>query len=341
MRCLTLADGLKQQGMHIRFISRHLPEYLQNLLVKKGHEFVILNSIQNDMPIDELAHANWLGVSQEQDATDSVQALSDLMWDWIIVDHYALDVRWEKMMRQFAQNIMVIDDLVDRKHDCDLLLDQTYRRKKEEYKNRVPRECKLLTGSKYSLLRPEFSDFRKTSLKRRIEPKLKNLLVSLGGVDEFNFTGKVLQELQISSLPKDCQITIVMGRTAPWISSVREQARKLPWKTKVEVDVHNIAKLMSESDLAFGAAGSTAWERCCLGLPTIMLVLADNQKDIAKALDEEHAVILLNNIFEVKYTIDSINEQPKKLQNLSKISSKVTDGSGLKFVSQYISKFRA
>lgn len=341
MRCLTLADGIKHQDVHIRFVSRYLPEYLQNLLVEKGYEFVMLESIQNDMPIDELAHASWLGVSQEQDAGDSIQVLADLMWDWLIVDHYALDIRWEKMMRQFAQNIMVIDDLVDRKHDCDLLLDQTYRRKKEEYKSWVPRECILLTGSKYSLLRPEFSTFRKTSLKRRIEPKLKNLLISLGGVDESNFTGKVLQVLQISSLPKDCQITVVMGRTAPWIGSVREQARKLPWKTKVKVDVNNIAKLMSESDLAIGAAGSTAWERCCLGLPTIMLVLADNQKDIAKALDEEQAVILLNNIFEVKDTIDAINEQPKKLQDLSKISSKITDGSGLKFVSQYIYKLCA
>ena len=100
MRCLTLADALKQRGAQIRFVSRHLPEHLRGMLANKGHEFVLLDSTQHDATLDELAHAQWLGVSQAQDAEDSIQALSDGKWDWLVVDHYALDSRWESTLRQ-------------------------------------------------------------------------------------------------------------------------------------------------------------------------------------------------------------------------------------------------
>jgi len=126
MRCLTLADGLRERGAKIRFVSRHLPEHLRSMLAEKGHEFVPLDSAKNDMPLDELEHAHWLGVSQPQDAADSIQALSEEAWDWLIVDHYALDMHWESAMRRTAKQIMVIDDIADRRHDCDVLLDQNF-----------------------------------------------------------------------------------------------------------------------------------------------------------------------------------------------------------------------
>ena len=126
MRCLTLANGLTERGAKIRFVSRHLPEHLRSMLAEKGHEFVSLDSTQNEMAMDELAHAHWLGVSQAQDAADSIRMLSDEAWDWLVIDHYALDIRWESALRRITKRIMVIDDLADRQHDCGVLLLQSF-----------------------------------------------------------------------------------------------------------------------------------------------------------------------------------------------------------------------
>ena len=154
MRCLTLADALKQHGAKIRFASRHMPEYLRDMLVVKGHEFMLLDSSPSDAISDGLSHANWLGTSQHADAQDTVQALSGQTWDWLIVDHYALDARWESALRQTAKNIFVIDDIADRQHDCDVLLDQNlYADMDSRYTGKVPAHCQLLLGPRYALLR--------------------------------------------------------------------------------------------------------------------------------------------------------------------------------------------
>ena len=157
MRCLTLADGLKQRGAQICFVSCHLPEQLRSILVAKGHEFVLLDSVQNALALDELAHAHWLGGTQAEDAADTIRALSDRILDWLVVDHYALDFRWESALRQTAKKIMVIDDIADRQHDCDVLLDQNfYADMQTRYTGKVPSHCRLLLGPRYALLRDEF-----------------------------------------------------------------------------------------------------------------------------------------------------------------------------------------
>ena len=134
---------------------------------------------------------------------------------------------------------------------------------------------------------PEFAALRAYSLQRRARPQLRQLLITMGGVDKDNATGEVLTALRVCPLPADCQITVVMGTTAPWLSEVEQLARDMPWPTRVLVGVNDMARLMAESDLAIGAAGATSWERCCLGLPTAMFVLAENQKYAAWLLDRE------------------------------------------------------
>ena len=172
MRCLTLADALKQHGAKIRFASRHMPEYLRDMLVVKGHEFMLLDSSPSDAISDGLSHANWLGTSQHADAQDTVQALSGQTWDWLIVDHYALDARWESALRQTAKNIFVIDDIADRQHDCDVLLDQNlYADMDSRYTGKVPAHCQLLLGPRYALLRDEFRQLREQTSRA---PDLSN-----------------------------------------------------------------------------------------------------------------------------------------------------------------------
>lgn len=328
MRCLTLADGLKQQDASIRFISRELPVHLRDMLAAKGMELVSLDSNASAPSADGLAHAHWLETSQAQDAQATIQGLSGLSWDWLVVDHYALDARWEATLRKTARKILVIDDIADRQHDCDLLLDQTYGRNTIDYKSLVPVHTKLLLGADYAMLRPEFAEWRDFSLKRRVNPELKQLLITMGGIDADNVTGRVLTALKDSALPNDLKITIVMGVAAPWLEQVKQQAGQMLIPTEVKVDATNMAEIMAHSDLAIGASGSTSWERCCLGLPSLMLVLADNQKKIATVLKEKGAAIVveLDNLRALESSLLTMTKD--HLKRLSGSSQQIVDGLG-------------
>lgn len=291
MRCLTLADALREGGAQSLFFCRQHEGNLIDLIKQRGHEVITLPKLQSDdvLFLEEPIHAAWLGTDWSTDANATRQALGQMYLDWMVVDHYALDQHWERNLRPHCKRMMVIDDLADRQHDCDVLLDQNLGRQIDDYRDLVPESAALLIGPQFALLRPEFARLRPESLARRTHPTLKRLLITMGGVDKDNMTGQVLTALQASQLPPDMKITVVMGAHAPWLNNVREQSAQMPWPTKVLVGVSNIAELMVKSDLAIGAAGSTSWERCCLGLPTIQMVLAENQQSIADALSRSGA----------------------------------------------------
>ena len=333
MRCLTLANALRAKGVEVCFVCRPFAGHLGERITGEGHPLHLLpaaTQVITPKPgwAEDPPHVGWLGESWETDLAQT-QAMLEERFDWLILDHYSLDSRWENGMRKFSNNIMVIDDLADRKHDCNLLLDQTLGRSEEVYKVLVPKKCALLTGSGYALLGPEFSKLRDYSLQRRIKPKIEHLLISMGGIDQYNATGKVLESLQYSSLPKNCRITIVMGHAVPWLDKIREQAEKLAWPTELKVNAMNMAQLMTDSDLAIGTAGSTAWERCCLGLPAIMIALAANQRDIGLMLEKEKAVILIQEIADVEKAIRLLCDSGEKLSDLSLASRNITDGTGV------------
>lgn len=304
MRCLTLADALSAHGADCQFICRAQEGNLIDFIRGKGYVAHILPAVHDastgssapgpSASPHDVAHAPWLGATQAADAEACAPILAAQRPDWLIVDHYALDARWERALAPHYRKLMVIDDLADRPHTCDLLLDQTFGRDASDYRPLVPADCRLLCGSQYALLRPEFAALRPYSLQRRAQPSMRELLVTMGGVDKDNATGQVLQALRTCPLPADCSITVVMGATAPWLEDVRKQAQDMPWPTRVLVGISDIAQLMADSDLAIGAAGATSWERCCLGLPTIMLVLAENQRKIAEGLCKAGAAHLVD-----------------------------------------------
>ncbi|MEH6822370.1 MAG: UDP-2,4-diacetamido-2,4,6-trideoxy-beta-L-altropyranose hydrolase [Motiliproteus sp.] len=292
MRCLTLADALTKEGLECHFICREHPGNLMVAIEARGHHVHSVPITSDSTPDEQLpSHAHWLGSDWRTDAEQARQYLQDLQPDWLVVDHYGLDVRWEQQLRPVCNRLMVIDDLADRVHDCDLLLDQTFGREVTAYKPWVPSHCTLLVGSTYALLRPEFSELREYSLARRDSPKLRNLLITMGGVDKDNATGDVLAVLQPGVLPEDCHLTVVMGATAPWLASVQEQAAALPWTVSVRVNVTDMATLMADSDLAIGAAGSTSWERAAVGLPSLLVVTASNQALVAESMMNAGAVV--------------------------------------------------
>jgi len=282
MRCLTLAETIKNKNNKVVFICRNHSGNLISYIESKGFSVFLLESdattkrgyIANS---NDIFHADWLGVDQLTDAYQCKKILEAEQVDWLIVDHYAIDYRWQDHLKSYCNKLMVIDDLADRVHHCDLLLDQTYGRKKQDYEDLVPHSCTLMLGVSYALLRPEFVEWRKYSLQRRAEIGLKRLLITMGGVDKDNITGRVLEVLKRCDLPNDMAIVVVMGQNAPHLGVIKQLAMDMPYVTDVRVGVNNMAELMAKADIAIGAAGATTWERFCLELPSIILALAENQ----------------------------------------------------------------
>ena len=274
MRCLTLANTIYKQGVNICFVSRHMPDHLQSMIEERGYIFkrLVGSSTKSDMQL--LDHSHWLETSQCADAAETVKALSSRLWDWLIVDHYALDHQWESLLRSSANKIMVIDDLGDRLHDCDMLLDQNfYFDMHGRYNDKIPPDCKLLLGPSYALLRPDFKMLRNHSKVHK--EKVERVLVFFGGIDLLNHTGRVIRVL--SSLRHlGLHVDVVIGMQHPKRNEIESQCAAL--RFCLHIQTSKIAELMSSADIAIGAGGISTWERCCLGLPSLVFSTAINQR---------------------------------------------------------------
>lgn len=335
MRCLTMADALRERGARPRFVSRHLPEYLRSKLAEKGHDFVLLQGASENMAVDELAHAPWLGVSQSQDADATINALSDQHWDWIIVDHYALDCRWESRLRRSADKILAIDDIADRQHDCDVLLDQNlYADMETRYADKVPAHCQQLLGPRYALLRDEFR-----RLRQQVKPRsgvVRRVLVFFGGMDIDNYTSQAIAALAQSEI-SEVHVDVVIGAQHPARQQIEKECELHGFDSHVQTD--RMAELMANADLAIGAGGSASWERCCLGLPAILVALADNQIDIAKTLDV-YGVSVFAGTLQTVNASTLLNEVTKlvngyeRYEKMSREAYSLVDGSGVDRVCQ-------
>jgi UDP-2,4-diacetamido-2,4,6-trideoxy-beta-L-altropyranose hydrolase len=273
-----------------------------------------------------------LGVSWKEDIEDTINGAGEQFFDWLLVDHYAIDYRWHQVARNICNKIMVIDDLADRKYDCDLLLDQTYGRNAQSYYPLVNKQCQLLIGPQYALLRDEFFKLRSKALgKRNQKNKIERIVVSMGSMDPDNLTSLVLKGLDQATWISKPIIDVVLSSCAPHLESVIKEAKTHALDINVHIDVSNMAELMLSSDLAIGSGGTTSWERCCLGLPTIILELANNQKKVIRGLTKAGAVRHLSgkNIIEgVVSSCCELQSDVPALQNLSKNSFRIVNGIG-------------
>lgn len=339
MRCLTLADALAEASAQCIFVMRQKPGNLEGAVRSRGHQVLMLSSGGAEQSArhseSEPPHTDWLGVSWEADASDTLQALKGIELDWLVVDHYALDYRWESKVVGCCRRLMAIDDLADRKHQCDLLLDQNLGREPHDYDGLVPGHAKRLIGSDYALLRPEFSRARALSVEERKTREPGNILVSMGGVDAVNVTGDVLRVLDTIEVVASCRVTVVLGAACPHIDEVIEQAESMRLDTRVVVNASNMAELMSQADLAIGAAGGSAWERCCLGLPSLLVVMAGNQLPGAEALKRAGASLILGWQDAIEETLPRAMHEvfaPGRLLELSQNAAAICDGLGVQRV---------
>lgn len=284
MRCLTLADELAAAGAEIRFVTRELPGHLASFIAARGHACELLPAPDlGDSPdADGPAHGLWLGLSRQRDAAETSAALVD--WgkaDWLVVDHYALDGPWEHLLRQQCEAILAIDDLADRPHDADLLLDQNLQEREGRYRNCVTAGCRILSGPAYALLRPEFRVARR-SLRPRYG-QVRRINVFFGGGDAENLTGLALAALARLGRA-DIAADVVVGAAHPKRGEIEATCATMA-NIRCHWNVSNMAELLAAADLALGAAGSSTWERACLGLPALVVTVADNQRPIARAAD--------------------------------------------------------
>jgi len=288
MRCLTLAERLRVHGAEVSFVCRDLIGNLSEYIRSQGFEVHLL-------PWDEAFAAlkrpkqEWLKIMWKSDAEQTMGVLKRYgrTIDWLIVDHYGIGHHWQSFLRGMVANIMVIDDLANRQHDCDILLDQNYYHNAEDrYLGLIPMGCALFLGPQYLLLRDEFYKARKDMKIRTGE--VSYILVFYGGADTTNETEKCLLGLSDFN-GSNVEINVVTGQSNP----KKERIKKLcSYKSNMyyHCQVSNIAELMNNADLAFGAGGSTMWERCFLGLPSIVTVTAENQIETTQAVSDLGAI---------------------------------------------------
>ncbi len=278
MRCLTLAGKLKKQGVEVAFICRDLEGNLTELVRKQGYELYLLPRAAKD---DKLTgYAMWLTVSQKRDAEETIAIIQKFyVVNRLVIDSYAIDETWEKLLRPYVQEIFVIDDLANRGHDCDILLDQNYYLDKEHrYDGLVPESCKLLLGPEHALLREEFYEAKKHLRKR--DGSIHNILVFYGGSDLTDETTKAIHALIELNLPGVTADVIVgaLNRKKDRIRELCSQHEFLHYHEQVS----NMAEFMNNADLMLGAGGTTTWERYFLQLPAIVTAIAENQVKICK-----------------------------------------------------------
>lgn len=282
MRCLTLAQRLhKEENAKVVFIMRRLSGNLIDLVRKQGFDVLVLPPADQDYELED--YGLWLTVPIEVDAQQTIEVLQHYLQehgfdvaDRLIVDSYALDEQWEQMLRPYSREIMVIDDLANRRHDCDILLDQNfYLNKDVRYVGLVPEHCKMLLGPDHALLREEFYEAKKHLRKR--DGNIKNILVFYGGSDLTNETEKAIQALvQLRDEGYNLTADIITGLSNSRREKIEKICSKYPF-FHYYCQVGNMAEFMNNADLMLGAGGATTWERLYMELPALVTAVAENQ----------------------------------------------------------------
>lgn len=312
MRCLTLAAVLRARGAEVVFFCAEQPGDRCTYIERQSFRVVRLPAF-TDAAAD-LRHMQ--------------AALADeAVFDWLVVDHYRLDAAWERGMRHSAAHILVIDDLADRSHDCDLLLDSSPAADSaQRYAGLLPPACRTLFGPRYALLRPEFAAGR---TRRERRGALRRVLVTFGGSDPANLTVRALEAMESCG---DLAVDVVVGSGNPHIAQIEAHCARLP-QACLHRDADNMAQLMAEADLVVGAGGSTLLECCCVGVPALTVCGADNQHRNCDALAAAGAHFYLGEaevvqVADIAVALAFLRRVPELRAHVAEQASGLCDGRG-------------
>lgn len=336
MRSLALAEALRRQGARVVWIMRPQPSDLRQLIKSKAFEVRPLPSAApaDSAEADRGEYERWLGAPWEVDALQTLQALSlsDTRPDLLIVDHYGIDARWERSVRPHVERLVVIDDLVNRSHDCDILVAPTAGLSPSLYRRLVPRHCRIFAGVSYALIASEFAERRSESITRRQARRgvVRRILVCFGGVDRTDLTSACIRALRQSRF--DGRLDVVLGAEAPHKETVAGLLNAYFPSCRLHIAPASMASLMVEADLSIGAAGVMAWERCAMGLPAIVMCAAANQEEVASALAGHGAAVVVEPSGELEESLaERIHEllrDPVRVDQMGKRAAGVCDGLG-------------
>ncbi|MED2765470.1 UDP-2,4-diacetamido-2,4,6-trideoxy-beta-L-altropyranose hydrolase [Bacillus thuringiensis] len=285
MRCLTLAHELRKNGAQVYFICRKLQGDLQQYILNKGFHVFLLDTDGQNTNFSNTVYGSYLDWLKNHWFVDAQQTNDILLqlsnFDWLIVDHYGLDNKWETALRKTVRKIMVIDDLANRMHDCDLLLDQNlYDNLNVRYENLIPKHSLVKLGPRYAILRKEFYSAKKFLRKRTGE--IEHIFIFFGGHDATNETLKTLKAIQ--NINNDTlKIDVVVGNQNPHKKEIESYCRSIS-NASFYCQIENMEELLVRADLGIGAGGTTTWERCFLGLPSLTITTAQNQIEVTRAV---------------------------------------------------------
>ncbi|MEZ8859668.1 UDP-2,4-diacetamido-2,4,6-trideoxy-beta-L-altropyranose hydrolase [Vibrio sp. 10N.247.311.51] len=333
MRCLAIATKASSLGHDVLFIGNDIPSTFVERIINSGCKVDSFALSVNETSSSNLKHSNWLKGGTYCDALETSKVITKYFGiaDWLIVDHYGIDIEWESKLRRSVRNIAVIDDLADREHDADLLLDQNiYDGWSTKYKKLTPSDCKLLVGSSYILLRDEFISLSPLPIGAR----RRDLIIFMGGGDEFNYTGKLLELLIESDNRDKLKVDVIIGPINSHKNNVERLMQFLP-HGRLFVNPTNIAELYLNSRLAIGAPGGSTWERCCLGVPSVLVAIADNQLRVGRFLDNEGIAWLACSVEQAITRYYEVSHDAALLSDYSCRAQCYVDGKGVeRFITQ-------
>lgn len=343
VRCMALAVAARAAGWHVEFVCRAHPGHMAQLIQAEGFAVHLLPApLEAATAAAGDSYAAWLGVSQQRDAIETAEALQYSAADWLVVDHYALDAQWESTLLGLVPRLLVIDDLANRPHLCCVLIDQSLDLSgAARYAGLVPPACMQLLGPHFALLRPQFAAMRSQSLARRdADQRLERVLLFMGGSDPHNETARALQGLSQATRVMQ-HIDVVVGQGYPYLDDLRRQAQACRVPLQVHSQTPRMAELMTQADLAVTSGGGVSWEKCTLGLPSLVTIVGDNQSLIAHELAATGAQFLLGRAEAI--SVDDYTHALNRLDSglLAAMSAKargICDGQGTQRVLDQLMK---
>ncbi len=314
-RCLSLAEKLRKEGAEVVFLTRTLAGHINTRIDAQGFRITEVPE-----PDDPAAYLPAIG-----------------LLDWLVVDHYGISAPWETHARPFTRHLMVLDDLADRSHDCDLLVDQNFFEDMDtRYRQLVPESATIFVGPAYALLRPEFRQLRGRLGERSGE--IRRMMISLGGADPNNATRTVLDGLALLDL-SGIEVDVIVGAANPQPEQIQERTEALGFRYCRNIP--DMAERMAQTDLFIGAGGTTTWERMALGLPGIVVSIADNHRELSRQLAEHGCQLYLGpsetlSPESVAAAVATLRHCPETLRFMGRRGMSLVDGLGTERVCEFL-----
>jgi len=331
-RCIAIAEELKNSFTKIIFLTKKSTGDLIDVIEKSGFEVKILDSQTKQLIEDKYDFNNEIKII----TTLLTQYESNL--NFLLIDHFGIDTNYESPLRKIFKKIFVIDDLANRKHDCDLLIDQNYYKDiNKRYSGLVPKNSITLLGPEYVILRSEFHNSQKVKYQKNILPK--KIFVSYGGSDPTNESKKVLDAI-CSLKSRQFDVTVIAGIHNQNFEKLKKQFAEMK-NIKIFLRVDNFSELLSSSELCFGAGGTTTWERLYLGIPSIVTIISPDQKESVEFLSSLGHIInlgLAKDVTVKTYADAIMNIDSEILCNISLKNQKLIDGNGCTRIKKQITQ---